>query len=253
MNHKILICIPARFHSTRLPGKPLLKVNNKTIIQHVIDKVNDISYNKDIVVLTDDNRIKDEVDSYQKNICHIIEEECLNGTDRIIKYLNKINSNKYELVVNVQGDEPFIESKNIELTIQNYFIQKNIDKDIVCSTMYFNTYTNIDIMNKSRVKLVLDKNNNIMYGSRSIIPGSKASLISNTKPYKIHIGLFVFDIDYLKTQYNLENTENQLFEDIEWLKIIEQGKKINSISVESHEIGIDTYNDYLYLKEKYEN
>ena len=252
MNKKILICIPARFHSMRLPGKPLLKINNKTIIEHVIDKVNQVLYPKDIVILTEDIRIKNIVNSYN-NICHIIEEECLNGTDRIIKYLNKYDCEQYDLIVNVQGDEPFINPINIDLAIQNYYIQKELNKEIVCSTIYYNTYTNIDIMSKSRVKLVLDKKSNIMYGSRSVIPTTKGTLLNEHKPYKIHIGLFVFDKDYLKNQYSLENTENQLCEDIEWLKILEQGKKINAISVSNHEVGVDTYDDYLYLKNKYEN
>ena len=81
-------------------------------------------------------------------------------------------------------------------------------------------------MSKSKVKIVLDKNSNIMYGSRSVIPSTKRSSINELIPYKIHIGIFVFDKDYLINQYATEETENQICEDIEWLKILEQEKKL---------------------------
>ena len=86
---RLLICIPARYNSTRLPGKPLLKINNKTIINHVYDNVRKLKCSNEIVVLTDDERIKKEVNSFGGN-CEIIDEECLNGTDRIILYLKNI-------------------------------------------------------------------------------------------------------------------------------------------------------------------
>lgn len=251
MNEKILICIPARLNSFRLPEKPLLKINGKSIIQHVYEKALQIKYNKDIVILTDDIKIKNVVDTFALNKCHIISEECLNGSDRIIKYLKK-NSINSQIIVNIQGDEPFIDPRNIERAIENYFHRKKDDKDIVCSTIYHHTFSNIDIMSKSKVKIVLDKNSNIMYGSRSVIPSTKRSTINELIPYKIHIGIFVFDKDYLINQYATEETENQICEDIEWLKILEQGKKINAIAVNNHETGVDTYDDYDYLKNKYE-
>lgn len=252
MSNKILFCIPARLKSTRLPEKPLLKINGKSIIHHVYDRVQEVKYDKEIVILTDDIKIKNEVDTFAPNTCHIITEECLNGTDRIIKYLQQ-NTNTSQIIVNVQGDEPFIDPSNIEHAIKNYFLQKTVNQDLVCSTIYFHTFSNIDIMCKSRVKLVLDNQNNIMYGSRNVIPTTKGHTLNDLLPYKIHIGLFVFDKDYLVNQYYLEDTINQLCEDIEWLKILEQGKKINATEVLEHEIGVDTYEDYLYLKDKYEN
>jgi 3-deoxy-manno-octulosonate cytidylyltransferase (CMP-KDO synthetase) len=253
MSYKILVCIPARFHSSRLPGKPLLEINNKTIIHHVYDNVCKIKYEKEIVILTDDKRIKTEVDTFAEGICHIIEEECINGTDRIIHFLNQnIEYNDYNMIVNVQGDEPFIDIENIHYAINNYVIKNQEDKNVVCSTIYYNTFNNMEIMSKSRVKLVLDKKNNIMYGSRTVIPSNKNYNINENICYNIHIGLFVFNRDYLVNKFSLEDTPNQLSEDIEWLKIIEQGYKINAIYVNEHEIGIDTSQDYIYLKDKYE-
>jgi 3-deoxy-manno-octulosonate cytidylyltransferase (CMP-KDO synthetase) len=251
MSPKILVCIPARYNSTRLLGKPLLQINNKSIIRHVYEVAGKIEYDKEIVILTDDIRIKNEVDSFSDNKCHIIEEECLNGTERIIKYLKK-TPNDFEIIINLQGDEPFIDLGNINKAIYNFITKKKTQDKLVCSTIHFSTFNTIDIMNNSRVKLVTDKDNNIMYASRNSIPSGKHHKINEKITYKIHIGLFVFDKDYLINKFYLENTQYQLCEDIEWLKIIEQGYKINTIQIKNHEIGVDTLGDYLFLKKKYE-
>ena len=116
--NKILCCIPARYNSSRLPGKPLLKINNKTIINRVYEKAQKTVVNE-IIVLTDDKRIYNEVLSFGGN-CVIINKECLNGTERIINYLKNINNNEYNIIVNIQGDEPFINPNVINQTIKNF-------------------------------------------------------------------------------------------------------------------------------------
>lgn len=252
---ELVVCIPARYKSTRLPGKPLLKINDKTIINHVYDKA--IQLKKiykvfDIVVLTDQENIQKEVESFG-GICIIINEECLNGTDRIINYLNKYYiragiSLDDKIIVNIQGDEPFIDPNNIIKAIDNYIMKKD---DIVCSTIHYKSRDENVIKSKSKGKLVLDKNNNIMYCSRNIIPSNKNDNIVKDIDYFIHIGIFIFKPLYLMNYYRNNNTRLQLIEDIEWMKIMEQGYKINSVEVETSEIGVDTINDYNYLVKKY--
>jgi len=252
----IICCIPARYHSTRLEGKPLLKINGKTIINHVYDRVKMVNnehyiINK-IVVLTDDIRIKNEVESFGGE-CIIVKDDCINGTDRICWYLDKyinLNHKRDSIIVNVQGDEPFIDPNNIILAIHNYMDNIN-NKKMVCSTLYYETKNPDEIKNPSRGKLVLDKNNNIMYCSRNIIPVNKKQEIIENHPYKIHIGVFVFNLEYLMNHYRNNNTPLQLCEDIEWMKIMEQGYHINAVKTETHEIGVDTINDYNYLQKKY--
>jgi len=250
MNVKKLVCIPARLHSTRLPGKPLLKINGKTIINHVHDNVSKLK-GVDIVVLTDDISIKEEVESFG-GICFIINDECLNGTDRIIKYLTQVNTSEYDIIVNVQGDEPFISSSNIQLAIDNYIKQKEHMQHMVCSTLYYKTKNVDEIKSKSRGKAVLDLEGNIMYCSRNVIPSNKKNDVIPDYEYNIHIGIFVFDYGYLVNMYKDKNTPLQLTEDIEWMKIMEQGFKINAVEVNEHEIGVDTQADYDYLVKKYE-
>lgn len=249
---KILCCIPARFNSTRLPGKPLLKINNKTIINLVYEKALKTKSDK-VVVLTDDERILDEVNSFGGN-CVIIKEDCLNGTERIIKYLKSINHEDYNIIVNIQGDEPFINPKVVNNTIDNILHKmKNISSPPVCSTICFKTKNQEEIKSKSRGKVVLDKFNNIMYCSRNIIPSNKNEEIIKDCLYIINVGIFVYNKCYLLENFIKENTNNQLLEDIEWLKIIEQGFKINTIISKEMERGVDTITDYNYLLDKYTN
>ena len=109
-------------------------------------------------------------------------------------------------------------------------------------------------MNSSnRVKIVLDSESNIIYCSRNPIPVNKKAEIVKGYEYDIHVGIFVYDINYLLDYYHNNNTELQLNQDIEWLKIIEQGYKINAVEIRDHEIGIDTIEDYNNLKNKYES
>jgi 3-deoxy-manno-octulosonate cytidylyltransferase (CMP-KDO synthetase) len=237
---KILCCIPARYGSTRLYGKPLLKIGDKTIINLVYIQAQKTKVDE-IVVLTDDTKIYDEVNKFGGK-CVIITEYCLNGTDRIIKYLNSINILEYKCVVNLQGDEPFINPDQVNLAIDNF-----INGNYQCSTICFKTKNSEEILSKSRGKAVLDKNNNIIYCSRNVIPTCKTNNVIKDYEYTIHVGVFVFDINYLLNYYAKENTNLQLQEDIEWLKIIEQGFKINTILVDHVERGVDTVEDYNYL------
>jgi 2-dehydro-3-deoxyphosphooctonate aldolase (KDO 8-P synthase) len=243
--------IPARYGSTRLPGKPLLKINGKTIINLVWDQVNKCKLVNDIIVLTDDIRIKNEVTRFGGN-CEIVDEVCLNGTERIVKYIQK-NSNICDLIINVQGDEPFINPVYIDTCIQNYLDKVKLDKNIKCSTLHHILENKEDVLKRTKGKIVLDKNNNILFCSRNIIPGKKDMIFNNNNTYYGHIGIFVFDKEYLINDYIKENTSNQLSEDIEWLKILEQGYKINSVLVNNPEISVDIENDYLYLINKYKH
>tara|TARA_B100000686_G_C16787846_1_gene976455 strand:- start:2089 stop:2847 length:759 start_codon:yes stop_codon:yes gene_type:complete len=244
--NNILCCIPARYNSSRLPGKPLLKINNKTIINLVYEKALQIKAS-DIIILTDDQRILDEVQCFGGK-CAIITDKCLNGTDRIIKYLKKINHNKYDIIVNIQGDEPFIKSQAINAVIDDHIIHKP-----ACTTLCFKTTNKEEILSKSNGKVVTDNFNNIIYCSRNIIPSGKKDTIIENHLYNINVGIFVYDKNYLLNHFCQENTQNQLLEDIEWLKIIEQGFKIRTIFSKKMERGVDTIEDLNYLKTKYSN
>ena len=154
--HNILCCIPARYQSSRLPGKPLLKINNKTIINLVYKQVQK-SMIQDIIVLTDDQRIYDKVIDFGGQ-CAMVTHECLNGTERIVNYLQTIEHLKFDKILNVQGDEPFIQPEAIDALIKdNYF------KQVECSTICYHTREEKEILSRSKGKAILDQNNNIIY------------------------------------------------------------------------------------------
>lgn len=247
----IIALIPARYQSSRLPGKPLLSFGKETMIQKVYKQTLKSKLINKVFVLTDDERIKDSIEEINGR-CLIIKDECLNGTERIciaIKRFNHIFENaKY--IVNVQGDEPYINPEHIDTTIEKIIDSKN--DELVCSTLHYKIEDERDLNNRSIGKLILDQKSNVIYCSRSCIPANKSDTPSLKKcDYFAHIGLFVFTIDYLKTYFNKKNYPLQLEEDIEWLKIIEQGFKINSTCVKDYEIGVNLEEDYQYLLKKY--
>lgn len=242
--NKILCCIPSRYSSVRLPGKPLLKIGENTVIQKTYEQAKKTKVDR-VIVLTDDQRIYDEVMSFGGE-CSIITQECLNGTDRIVAYLNQIDHSEYGLIINVQGDEPFVNPEHIDKAIDNFF-----EKTPECSTICFKTNNREEIESKSRGKVVTNLNNDIVYCSRNVIPSNKRQNVINDHFYNIHVGIFVFDKNYLLNHYCSENTPLQLLEDIEWMKIIEQGYRINTIFVSNAERGIDTQEDHEYLVNKY--
>ena len=243
--------IPARYDSTRLPGKPLLKFGNKTMIQMVYEKTNSCKTITTTYVVTDDERISNNIKEINGNVI-MVKNKCLNGTERICLAIKQnpelfINT-KY--IVNVQGDEPYIKSEHIEKAIFTYC---HTEPELnVCSTLHYLIKKEEDLYNKSIGKLVLDNNNNIIYCSRNCIPYNKEGKPDiNKVNYYGHIGLFVFDKNYLINEYCKTNTYLQIEEDIEWLKIIENGFKINSVCITDYEIGVNVEEDYQYLIKKY--
>jgi ADP-L-glycero-D-manno-heptose 6-epimerase len=248
LNSDIICCIPARYNSTRLPGKPLLKINDKTIIQCVYERAKKLNVSQ-VIIITDDQRIYDEVKSFGGDCC-ILNEETLNGTDKIILYLKKYNI-KANIIVNVQGDEPYFNYDDVNKAIENYKINKTLNKNVVCSTLHYGTRDIHEIQSKSRGKLVLNKKNHILYCSRNVIPSGKKENIIKDHEYNIHIGIFVYDKKYLLDYFCKENTQLQLCEDIEWMKIMEHGFIIISEKVKEAEISVDTIDDYNYLLDKY--
>jgi 3-deoxy-manno-octulosonate cytidylyltransferase (CMP-KDO synthetase) len=252
--------IPARYESTRLPGKPLLKIKGISVINRVYLQVKKCKMIDEIIVLTDDIRIKKEVESINGRV-EMITEECLNGTERIIKYLQN-HPESCDIVVNVQGDEPFVNPEDIDRCIQNYYKIRynqynneitnnyNHNVDYKCSTMCHLLKLD-EVENRNKGKVILNKKNDILYCSRNVIPGSKNDILNKDYLYYGHTGVFVFDKNYLLNEFIKENTQYQIYEDIEWLKIIEQGYKINTIFINNPERGIDTIEDYNYFLQKY--
>jgi len=245
----IIAVIPARYQSSRLPGKPLLEINGKSIIQRTLERTKMSKYIDRVIVATDDDRIKNHVESCCGEVI-MTSSDCLNGTERICEALEQIGD-EYDVVVNVQGDEPFIDPEHIDYCIEKY-LENKTDQQMVCTTVHYPISDMNDLYNRTIGKMVMDRNDNVLYCSRAMIPHTKTGNPSSDCSYYAHIGIFVFRRSYLP-EYTTGNTPAQLSEDIEWLKIIEQGYRLKSYRVDSSEIGVNTPDDFNYLSKKYSN
>ena len=190
----VCFCIPARFKSTRLPEKLLLKINGTSCIVRTIQQVMKSKYyNNNIYVLTDDEKIKDEILSKQIN-CNIILTSSIyrNGTERICMNLHKIEKNtNNNVVVNIQADEPFISEKNIDFAIEKH-IENNSD-NLFYSTLHEERNSEEYLKSTASLKLVTDTNDNVLYYSRNIIPWNKNNEIVKDYIYKTFTGIYVFN------------------------------------------------------------
>lgn len=246
--NRVCCVIPARYASSRLPGKPLLEINKKSIIRLTWESclnINGIS-KEDVYVATDNEHIANEIRQHGGNVV-FVNRECINGTERIYYALQDLEKS-YDVVINVQGDEPFINPSHIDAALNSYLENTNIN--CVCSTLHYEITSEKQVNDRSIGKLILNNKNYILYCSRAMIPHNKHGQYDKNCTYYGHVGVFVFRVSYLDT-FMKANTNAQMCEDIEWLKIIEEGYEIISTKINNCEIGINTEEDYKYLKDKY--
>ena len=250
---KICICIPARYNSSRLEYKLLKKLNKITVIERTIIETLKNTYTNDIYILKNNQKIFDLLKNKNYNIKTIItNKNCKNGTERISRNLNKFNLN-YDIIVNIQADEPFIDYRNIDFAITKYLECK--DNNIYYTTLH-QKIDNLKYLNSSScITVQFDNNNNVLTYSRSILPGNK-----NNKPdlekinYYGFTGIYVFNTNLLKNYHDLPNSKYQTIEEIEQMIILENGYKIKTYECPYfNEISLNDINDYNYLLEKYYN
>ncbi|HOK39457.1 MAG TPA: 3-deoxy-manno-octulosonate cytidylyltransferase [bacterium] len=239
---KIGIFIPARYKSVRFPGKLLQKIGDKTIIQLVYEQAKKNKYTNEIIIVTDNEKIKEEAEKFCDKI-FMTPEECKSGSERI-GWAIKNYKLEYEIVVNLQGDEPLINpetiNKGVELLLE--------DREVEVGTIITKFKNKEEIENPNFVKVVLDKNNFALYFSRSKIPYVRDKDIE-CEYYK-HIGIYIFRKNFLLKYLKLAEGKLEQIEKLEQLRILENGYKIKIGYTEYDTIGIDTYEDYQRIKEK---
>lgn len=245
----ICFCIPARYESTRLQHKLLLKLGEESCIRKTIKQVMKSKFfNNNIFVLTNSLTIKEEISDLP---CEIIMtgDNYKNGSDRISKNLNLIHK-QYNTITNVQADEPYISPKNIDYCIENHL--NNNANNIFYTTLHEETNTVEYLKSTASLKIIVDNNDNVLYYSRNIIPWNKNGKVVDSYNYKTFTGIYVYNRNMLETYGQMEDTPLQLMEDCEQLKILENGYKIKSFpTVEYNEISLNTLEDYNLLKNKY--
>ncbi len=237
---KTIILIPSRLAATRLPNKPLLKINGLSIINHVYQKAESTKIG-DTYVATGDERIYEEV-TKNGGKCILTEKNHKTGTDRIFEALQKLNNKKVDHVINLQGDEPMIDIEDV----------KNLHKQA--------------INNKSEIAtLACEIKNEIMFSKNHIvkvISEEKISKDSITKAKKFlrkvlqnnqenvyhHIGIYLYKVSILEKFVNLKQTENEISQKLEQLRAMENNILIDVILANSSPIGVDTHEDYMEIK-----
>jgi 3-deoxy-manno-octulosonate cytidylyltransferase (CMP-KDO synthetase) len=223
--------IPARFASTRFPGKPLILIGGKTMVQRVYEQVMKSKLINQVIVATDSREIFDCVNSFGGKVI-MTSNKHKTGTDRICEAAKKIKS---DIILNIQGDEPFINPKDIDNAIKP--LLKDVSLNV--STLAVELKKNLNNVNK--VKVIFDKNNNALLFSRSIIPNNFKS-IANLKHYK-HLGLYVYRKSFLLKFNKTKQTAIELAESLEQLRILWMGEKIRVVITRDDSISIDTKSD----------
>ncbi|MBI5403313.1 MAG: 3-deoxy-manno-octulosonate cytidylyltransferase [Ignavibacteriae bacterium] len=231
--------IPARYKSTRLPGKPLLMISGKPMIQRVYESAVKSIYLSEVIVATDDRRIFNCVMGFGGKAV-MTSAKHKSGTDRICEAVNRI---KADIVVNIQGDEPFIDYKNIDKAIEPLISNEKIN----VSTLAIKIKDKKEICDSNKVKVVFDNNNTALYFSRSVLPFNRDG--GKTDYYK-HIGLYVYRKKYLMKYKNLNQTKLEASEKLEQLRILENGEKIKVVITKTDSFSVDTKEDYSKIKSR---
>ena len=236
---KTAIIIPARYGSSRLEGKPLIKVNGKPIIQWVYEKAQQVKSADMIIVATDDERIFDCVKSFG-GVVEMTSTEHKCGSDRIREVIDR--HPEIGFVVNLQGDEPMIKSESVEAVIKNVKFDDNAD----ISTLVRVIEDEDEINNPNLVKCVTDVNGFALYFSRSKIPYERKTGIAT---FYGHLGIYGYKRDALIKMTELSQTPLEKTESLEQLRALENGMKIKTSVVDFVPVGIDTAEDLEKFKQ----
>lgn len=239
---KTAIIIPARYASTRLPGKPLLKVKGKSIIQYVYEASKKSKLADCVIVATDDKRIYDEVISFG-GVCEMTSTEHKCGSDRIAEVVNRHDD--FEYILNLQGDEPQITPDVVDLAIDTLINGNNVD----ISTLVRKITDENQINNPNCVKCVFDNDFSALYFSRCPIPYKRNELKAN---YYAHIGIYGYKKEALIKLTKLPQADLELQESLEQLRALKNGMKIKVAITSLNPTGIDTIEDYEKFKREIE-
>ncbi len=238
MEKQTAVIIPARYGSSRLEGKPLLKAGGKYIIEWVWSKCSKCNMIDRVIVATDDDRIYNACKEFGAEV-EMTSKEHKSGSDRIAEVAKRHPEIAY--IINVQGDEPLIEPDNIELVRQGVVDDKSAD----ISTLVREITDMEEVNNPNLVKCIFDVNNFAMYFSRSKIPYERNE--GKSKFYG-HLGIYGYKKDALFKMTSLPQTTYEMAESLEQLRALQNGMKIKVSVVENVPVGIDTIEDFNKFK-----
>lgn len=235
---RIAAVMPARYHSSRFPGKPLALIAGKPMIQRVYEQVKQVKDINEAIVATDDDRIYDAVLNFNGKA--VMTGECSCGTERVYE---AVKDHPYDIVINIQGDEPLIKPEMI-----NELIAVFEDEDVQMATLCKEITEIADIDNPNVVKVVRDNNDDALYFSRHPIPFNRDRL-SDVKYFK-HIGIYGYKKEFLKKYVRAEKSLLETAENLEQLRVLESGYKIRAKETVYDSIGVDTPKDILKIEDE---
>jgi 3-deoxy-manno-octulosonate cytidylyltransferase (CMP-KDO synthetase) len=232
--------VPARFASSRFPGKALAMLAGKPLVQHVYESASKAGVLSQLIVATDDERIFQAVRSFGGQ-AQMTRSDHPSGTDRVAEVAQRLDA---DIVVNIQGDEPLIDPKSIEKAAQP-LLQ---DPQLPMGTLKAKIEDPADIRNPNVVKVITDLRGRALYFSRSPIPFPRPEA-QEPFPYYRHIGLYVYRRDFLLLFSRLPPTPLERHERLEQLRALEHGYEIAVVETDDFGIGVDTPEDLERVKQ----
>lgn len=237
---KIIGIIPARFASTRFPGKPLVDIGGKTMIQRVYEQAKKATSLSEVLVATDDQRIFDAVEDFGGKVV-MTSLNHTNGTERC----NEVAANfEADVVINIQGDEPFIQPEQI-----NQLADLFLDESVQIGTLVKQIYEKTDLHNPTIIKAVLNLKQEALYFSRSAIPFLRTPDTEHI--FFKHIGIYGFRKDVLDSLVKLPLSSLEKAESLEQLRWLENGYRIQTALTEYNSLSVDVPEDLEKLKGLY--
>jgi len=237
---KTLIIIPSRMSATRLPGKPLLKINGRSIISHVFKRAERAEIG-DVIVATEDQEIVDDVKKNGGNVI-LTSKNHQTGTDRIYEALNLLNRKGIDLIMNIQGDEPDIEVDDIKLLDGQ--MKQNDSKIGTLAAQIKNDkmYQNKDVV---KVKIKVPFNQNSFPIAENFMRNIQDQ---NKKNIYHHVGIYCYELQTLKKFVSFKQSKNEVKNRLEQLRALDNGIDINVGLASRSPIGVDTNEDFLAIK-----
>lgn len=234
------VVIPARYDSTRLPGKALANIHGKTMIEHVVDRANESNAHR-VIVATDDRRIEQQLLNANCEVC-MTRADHESGSDRLAEVVEKIAFDENHIIVNVQGDEPLIPGKLINQVAAS--LAKS--DSAVMSTAAKKILTEEDLHNPNVVKVVSSLSGRALYFSRAPIPFARDQ---RHAPAWHHIGIYAYKAGFLKQYHLLDGSQIEQTESLEQLRVLDNGYDIMVHQVDYDTgVGVDTPEDLEHIR-----
>src|SRR3990167_822186 len=248
------VIIPARFAATRLPGKVLLEINGKPMIQHVYERAVE-SGAESIVIATDDERVKELAEKFGATVC-MTNEAHQSGTERVAEVVNLLDYNDDDIIVNLQGDEPFLPASVIKQAEQELDEHDNVKIASLCCVI-----EDVEELFSSNIaKVILNHRKQAIYFSRAPIPWERDNFVMGEKTAKKmlgthyrHIGIYAFRASFLQQYIEMEPCEAEQLELLEQLRVLWHGGRIQMGIVKQNRIprGVDTEADLKAIRQQF--